>query len=85
MNLNFTWKKKTGQYQSGESLYLNKIQIAVYSWSMKMKQGISWEGILLLPGLKNEYLYAATEEEIKQELELACTNWFKEALLERKD
>lgn len=31
--MNFQWKAKTGQYQNGEVLYLNKILIAHINWN----------------------------------------------------
>lgn len=84
MNINFTWKKKTLQFQTGESLYLNHICVAGYSWNSTRSQGdknpdIDYSGNIELPSLNNSSVYAATPELIKSKIEKIVTAWFNEA------
>ena len=85
MKLNFQWKKKTGMYQNGESLYLNTIKIGGYDWNVsrtKDDHSVDYEGGLLLPSLANRYkrIYGNEPEDIKAELERIATSWFKQIL-----
>jgi len=83
MILNFTWRPKTGQYLSGESLYLNKIRVGEYSWNIARSQddqdADKWAGCVLLPSQNNNYVFASDIDEIKLEVELRVMDWFHEA------
>ncbi len=88
MKLNFKWKKNTAQYQTGESLYLNKIKIGGYGWnSFRSKSAASvdndWAGQTVLPQA-TQVLYGKDQDEVKARIEHLVTSWFKEALVEEK-
>ncbi len=85
MDLHFKWVKNKARYQTGESLYLNKIKIGSYSWNSAQSQGnhiesMNWEGRIELPSLsdKARTVYGGTQDEIKHKIEQIITNWFKE-------
>jgi hypothetical protein len=83
--LNFTWKVKTGQYQNGEYLYLNKINIGSCDWNTGQSKGDTnnnYVGSLYLPSLidKNKRIYSNDQKLIKDKMEVITTNWFNEAL-----
>jgi len=89
--LKFVWVQKKGQYQTGESLYLNKIRVADYewnSWRSKTEAGQSntrnYIGTILLPSLSDsvKHVYGESPDEIKPKIESVVTNWFKEATRE---
>jgi len=86
MKLNLEWEENKRQYQTGETLYLNKIKIASYSWNSSMsktdpdREGKRWIGRINLPSLKDKTCYGNTEEIIKTRIEITVENWFKEAL-----
>jgi hypothetical protein len=88
--LKFIWKVKTGEYQNGESLYINKICVGGYSWNGAMsrdepqeyKLAHSYIASCYLPGFIDRRVYAPTTEEIKAHIEKMVTNWFNEALRE---
>ena len=87
--LNFTWKKKTGQYQQGDALYVNKIRLASFDWNSGRSQGDTdqstrYVGYIELPSLSDtsKKVYGGTPEEIKPKIEQVITNWFNEALRE---
>ena len=84
MDLSFTWKESKGQYSSGESLYLNRIQVGSYGWNSNRPKGntpdeTNYAGNILLPSLKNHRVFAGTREEVKVKMEKVATNWFSEA------
>lgn len=83
--LNYTWKQKTGQYQNGFSLYLNKICVAGYDWNVmrnrdKPDESTTYEGRIYLPGLDTKHFYGNDTEELKIRIQLAINAWFAEAL-----
>lgn len=83
MELNFRWVKKTGNYQTGKQLYLNKIKVASYGWNpvRSISDGSgndSWYGLTYLPQMETR-VYDGDESEIKVKLERNVTAWFVEA------
>ena len=82
--LNLKWKTNTGQYQTGESLYLNKILIGSYGWNSGRSRGSTnldhYVGDVLLPSLKNKRVIADEVEDIKIKVEGIVDSWFNEAL-----
>jgi len=86
--MNFKWVEKKGQYQSGESLYLNRILIAGYHWngsqakSVEHDDSINWEGYIDLPSQteKSKTVYGSSEVEVKSRIEKVVKFWFNEAL-----
>ena len=87
MKLNFQWKEKKAQYQTGDYLYLNRICVGEYSWNGMRTQGdrdesTDWAGSISLPSLgdKSKRLYAGSPDEIKLKIEQVVINWFKETL-----
>ncbi len=91
MKLNFKWKKKTRQFQTGDYLYLNKICVGGYSWNSTRSQHESnndtqWVGNIDMPSLtdKAKRVYGASPEIVKLKMEQVITNWFEEALKEEK-
>lgn len=94
MNLKFTWKKKTRQYQQGASVYLNRIRVGSFDWNSGRSRDESetddssrWVGYIELPSLtdKSKRVYGVTPEEIKPKIERVVTSWFTEALKEKPD
>jgi hypothetical protein len=89
--LNFIWKEKKAQYQTGESLYLNRICIAGYSWNAGRSKGDTssnnWAGNIDLPNLRDSSrrLLAETEETMRIKIEQVVNSWFTEALKENND
>lgn len=87
--LKFKWKKKVGQFASGESLYANSIKIASYTWNIGRNRndppGNEYIGNVGLPGLKVDRAYARRPEEIKPKIESVVAQWFEEALKESQD
>lgn len=91
MKLNFKWKKKTGQYQQGDYLYVNKIHIGGYDWNSarprheaEIDDSARWVGYIELPSLadKSKRVYGANPDEVKTQMERVVTDWFTEALRE---
>lgn len=86
MELNFEWKENKGQYQSGETLYLNKIIVASYGWNSATskadpdREDKKYSGRINLPSLKDNTRYGNTQEIVKTKIEITVKNWFKEAL-----
>jgi len=81
--MEYTWRTKTGQFQSGESLYLNGICVGGYGWNAcqpKHDKSKDWAGEVSLPSLKTKVVFGSTEEEIKATMERTVSGWFKEAL-----
>ena len=82
--LNFKWKTKAGQYQSGESLYLNKILVGSYSWNISRSRGSTesnhYAGSIFLPSLHFKNVYGEKSEEVKAKVEKVINAWFNEAL-----
>ena len=82
--LQFKWKVKTGQFQSGESLYLNRIRLGGYEWnSLRSRDdpdAPNYTGSLTLPSLKDNTVFGNTTDEIKFKLENKTNDWFQEAL-----
>lgn len=89
-NLNFKWVENKGRFQSGESLYLNRINIGSYGWnsgrvkSDGLGDSIDWAGELSLPSLgeKAKRVFGSNPDEVKAEVERVVISWFKEALKE---
>ena len=83
-NLNFKWKKKTGIYQNGKSLYLNKLCVGSCDWNDMRSRGDTelnhYVGRLLLPSLKFDHLLGDDENEVKAKVEKVVNAWFNEAL-----
>ena len=87
IKLNFEWKENKGQYQTGESLYLNKIRIGSYGWNSARSQSkkddsIDWAGQVELPSLSDiaRRVYGKTPDDVKAKIEQIVTNWFTEAI-----
>lgn len=82
--MNYIWKKKTGQYQTGCNLYLNRIHLGGYEWNSMRSQGTDeptdWAGHINLPSLMKSTVYGITIEEIKAKMEKLVTEWFNEIL-----
>lgn len=86
MKINFKWKGNTAQYQTGESLYLNKIRVASYEWNSSRSKSDSkrsnaddYVGQTLLPQA-NRNTYGETPQMVKTKIEHIVTSWFEEAL-----
>ncbi len=82
--MNFLWKQKTGAYQTGESLYLNRIHLGGYYWntlraSTDKDKSTDWVGQISLPSLKSNTVYGGTDEEVKTKMEKLVIQWFNEA------
>lgn len=77
MKLNFKWVKRTGQFQTGERLFLNSIEVGGYDWN-----GIAWVGTVDLLSWAEGNVSGDTEREIKDKLESFVQEWFEEALKE---
>ena len=90
MKLNFLWKENKAQYQTGESLYLNRIRVASYGWNSAMprddpdKDKKRWSGNISLPSLKKESVYGASADKVKTKIEKITASWFAETLAEGK-
>ena len=91
MKLNFIWKGKTGLYQWGEVLFVNKIRLASCDWNSARSQSdtnqdTKWVGYIRLPLLpdKSQRMYGSTPEEIKGRIEQVVTNWVNELIKEKK-
>lgn len=84
MKLNFVWKEKKGQFQTGQSLYLNKICVAGYSYNASRPQGTnnndSWKGYVDLPGFREDRQLSDSETDMRKQLESVVKVWFTEAL-----
>ena len=85
MGLNFNWRRKEAQYQTGEALFLNKIRLGGYSWNSSRpggEDGDKWAGIVDLPTLAHDskYTFGNSEEALKLRMENIVSAWFKEAL-----
>ncbi len=86
--LSFKWVENKAQYQTGESLYLNRIRMGSYNWngsrskSDELGDSINWEGYVTLPSLADtsKKVYSDNADDIKTKVEQIITNWFKEAL-----
>lgn len=83
--MEYTWRVKTGQFQSGQSMYLNRILLGGYYWNGTQPQSAhddskNWVGELALPSLVKGMIYGHSEENIRAEMERAANSWFKEAL-----
>ena len=88
MKLNFTWKRKTGQYQNGDDLYLNRIYLGEVSWNDSLSKNMpeddkikkQYSGSTHL--YSNKTYYGSTAEDVKTQIEKAILVWFNEALKE---
>lgn len=90
VDLNYRWTRKTGRYQIGESLKLNRICVGGYSWNSAKPQSskdasITWVGNIELPSLRDgsKRVYGGTEAEIRAKVEQIVTGWFNEALRQK--
>ena len=83
-DLNFKWKVKTGQYQNGKGLYLNKICVGGCDWNSSRSKGDTepnrYVGYLSLPSLKFDRTFGDSEDEVKAKVERVVSAWFNEAL-----
>ena len=58
--MNFKWIENKAQFQSGESLYLNRIKIGSYGWNStrsrddNLGNSVNWSGELSLPSLSGQ-------------------------------
>ena len=81
--MNYIWRAKKFQYQSGEYLYLNRICVGGYSWNSYRSQGSEeanhYEGNIFLPSIKNKRVFADTVEEVKVKVEKIVNSWLIEA------
>ena len=89
MKLNFQWKENKAQYQTGESLYLNRIRLGSYGWNASRSKSESerdnlkdWAGDIALPSLSDtvKRVYGSSTEEVKVKIEEIVTNWLIEAM-----
>ena len=86
--LNFRWRLRRGQYQSGERLYLNGILLGGFEWnatrlrSVPKDNSTDWMGYIGLPSLSDDSkrLYGSNPDEIKADMERVVTGWFEKAL-----
>lgn len=85
MKLNFKWKENTGQYQTGESLYLNRIKVGSYGWNSSRSRSDpkdstkDYVGQTILPQATSSF-YGQTTDEVKTKIERHIKAWFVEAL-----
>ncbi len=87
--MNFIWKLNIGAYQTGESLYLNRICLGGYYWnclkaSTDKDKSTDWVGQISLPSLKSNTVYGGTTEEVKTNMEKLFIQWFKEVNYENR-
>ena len=87
MELHLTWQVKTGQYQTGETLFINGFPIADYHWNGSRNRDIpaddAYVGNLLLPCVSDKSwksVYSDNTNIIKRKLETLAKNWFEKAL-----
>jgi len=92
MKLKLTWKKKTGQYASGQSLWIGEIRVAEFFWNMSVSRNDpdaankKWRGSVWLPMFRgNDTLMAGEEADVKIKIETIVKEWFSKALGERID
>jgi hypothetical protein len=82
IKLNFIWKPKTAQYETGERLFLGRICVAGWQWnggrSQSDKTTPDYVGNTVLPQLNKQIF--GTIEEVKTKLEQIVTLWFNETL-----
>ena len=83
MKLNFIWKENTGKYQSGESLFLNRIRVASYEWNGSRSRNDphdnnNYVGRIILPQSR-ESVYDDDTDILRSKIENIVTAWFKEA------
>ena len=82
MKLN--WKKNTHTYQTGHSLFINKIRVGSYEWNACMgkgdtnKEARQYTGHVLLPRMKTADVYGSSPEEVRGRVERIVTAWFRE-------
>jgi len=85
MKLNFKWKENTRRFQSGESLYLNRILVGSYGWNVSRSRDESrdatkdYVGQTTLPQA-TQPIYGQAPDRIKAKIEHQVTTWFKEVL-----
>lgn len=84
MDIKGEWRTKTGRFQSGESLYLNRVCVGGYEWNSCRPRGSAetdrYVGNISLPSTKSTHVFGDSEEEVKLKVERVVNNWFKEAL-----
>ena len=85
MKLNFEWRENKMQYQSGESLCLNKIKVGGYVWNSTRSRDEprddtkNYVGQALLPQA-TKHAYGESPDKVRTGVERIVTAWFKEAL-----
>jgi len=83
MKLTLTWKTKTGQFDSGESLWLGAIRLGGYSFNAsrpRESKNDTYTGHIDLPSLKQKEIFADSKLTIKAVLIKQVEAWFAEAL-----
>lgn len=77
--MNYEWKQNTGQYSSGEILFVGKWAIGGYHWDgMRSKDNPNaYKATCKLPGIKTDLGNFPTADEAKQKAEVAASHWFK--------
>lgn len=85
MKLNFKWKENTAQYQTGESLYLNRIKVGSYGYNSTRPRSETrdttkdYVGHTFLPQATSPF-YGQSPDEIKTKIERHIRAWFIEVL-----
>lgn len=85
MKLNFKWKENTARFQTGETLYLNRIRVGSYGWNSTRSRDEprdstrDYVGQTILPQA-NSQVYGETTDEIKSKIERHIKAWFIETL-----
>ena len=74
------WEKDTGQYTSGEILYLGKWKVGGFHFDSSRSKGDAnkWHATCTLPGIKKSLGHFATEEEARARAERAIKYWLSE-------
>ena len=83
--MNYLWKKKAGQFQSGSNIYLNGILLGGFGWNSSRPQSGThennhWAGGVYLPSLNTKTLLSGTEGEMKEKIENLANSWFDKIL-----
>lgn len=75
------WEKRTGQYASGEALYLGRWNVGGYHWdSCRTKDDErTWRATCALPGMKDNLGSFVSEGEAKEVVEKAVKHWLSGA------
>jgi len=91
MELHFIWVENKEKYQTGESVYLNRICVGGYEWnSTRSKTDANrdgsndWRGYITLPQISRG-IYGENQAAVKAEVERIVKGWFGEATKKKEE